>query len=127
MKTFHLERARKSIGRARELSFVFGVVCLLGSFGGAFLLLTLPAKRFSPIYNQAWLRERFSQATTPAEKDGVVYSLLDVIATMDHYYFVGGILLLAVTMLMSLFAFGLYWHASVAASNLHERMSSEAN
>jgi hypothetical protein len=121
----NLEMARKSIKRARELSFVFGLICLVGAFGASFLLLTLRDKRFSPIYNQSWLRDRFSEAASPAEKDRIVYSLLDVIATMDHYYFVGGIMLLALAMLMSLFAFIFYRYASTAASHLNERAPRE--
>lgn len=118
----NLERAQKSIRRARELSFVSGITFLLGSFIGAFLVLTLPAKRFSPIYNQAWLREQFQHAATPADKDRVVYSLLDVIATMDHLYLVGGILLLAFALLMSIFAFAFHRYVTTAADCLNERV-----
>src|SRR4030095_2059578 len=116
-----LESARKSIRRARELSFLSGIIFLLGSFTAAFLVLTLPAKRFSPIYNHGWLREQFQHAATAADKDRVVYSLLDVIATMDHYYLVGGILLLTFALLMSIFAFTFYRYVSTAADHLNER------
>jgi len=121
MTTPDLDKARKNIRLARELSFVAGIVFLLGSLTTAFLVLTLPAKRFSPVYNQAWLREQFEHAALPADKDRAVYSLLDVIATMDHYYFVGGILLLAFAMLMSFFAFTFYRYVAKAADHLNER------
>jgi hypothetical protein len=102
------------------LSFICGVIFFLGAFAAAFLVLTLPAKRFSPIYNHAWLREQFQHAATAADKDRVVYSLLDVIATMDHYYFVGGILLIAFALLMTLFAFAFYRYVATAADHLSE-------
>lgn len=121
MTTPEFEKARRSINRAREMCFVFGFIALAGSFCATFLLTLLPQRRFSLIYNQAWLKDRFSAAATPVEKDRVVYTLLDAIATMDHYYFVGGIILLALAMLTSLFAFTLYRYTSSAAAHLKDR------
>ena len=118
----NLPEAVRVLRRAREQTFLGGVALLALAFVGVFAALTLPAKRFAPVYNQAWLREHFEWAATPAEKDRAVFTLLDVVATTEHYYLVGALLLVAVTLLASLFLFGLYRYLSLVARHLADRV-----
>ena len=118
----NLPEALRVLRKARERAFQFGFGLLLCTFAGIYAALTFPAKgRLAPIYNDGWLRKRFEEAASPAEKDRAVYTLLDVVATTEHYYFVGALILTSVALMASLFFLWTYRSLSLIARHFADR------